>query len=363
MKIQAGWIPRLVLVAMIVVMTSKVLGVDLGVTGAAKGVKKTLEKKILETVNVPTAPSGPTTGSTGVSYAYSTGGSVSSVGHSIEYRFDWGDGTYSTWSGGASVSHSWTSAGTYSVKAQVRCATHVDKSAVSAGVTVTITALTSLAHQMVLIPAGTLQMGNATGHADEKPVHAVSLSAFYIDKYEVTFNQYDAFCIATGRTLPSDSGWGRGIRPVINVSWDDAKAYCDWKGKRLPTEAEWEYACQGGGTGNWCFGSTEATLANYAWYSINSGSMTHPVGEKTANAWGLHDMHGNVWEWCSDWYDGGYYALSPATNPQGPTSGTYRVLRVGSWSDIADDCRSARRYGYNPIYNSSNLGFRVAASQ
>jgi len=330
-------------------------------TGAVSGWSGNLTVSIAaETVSAPTAPTGPATGAPGTSYTYTTGGANSSLGHPVEYRFDWGDSTFSTWAATASASYAWTAAGTYSVKAQARCATHTANTAVSTGLSMAITALAPLAHQMVLIPAGTFSMGSNT-FSNEQPIHVVNLDAFYIDKYEVTFDQYDRFCDATGRTKPSDSGWGRGTRPVIDVSWNDAKAYCDWAGKRLPTEAEWEYACRAGGTGAWTFGDTEATLVNYAWYGVNSGSQTHPVGEKTANAWGLYDMHGNVWEWCADWYDSGYYAGSPATNPPGPASGTYRLLRGGSCYVAANDARSAYR-GSGPGGGGSDYGFRCAAS-
>jgi len=215
---------------------------------------------------------------------------------------------------------------------------------------------------MVLIPAGQFTMGSNDGEADEKPPHRVSISAFHLDKHEVTFALYDAFCAATGRTKPEDQGWGRGSRPVINVSWEDAKAYCDWAGKRLPTEAEWEYACRAGGTGKWCFGDDEGQLGGYAWYTANSGNMTHPAGEKAANAFGLFDMHGNVWEWCADWYDTGYYSASPVQDPTGAVSGQYRVLRGGSWVAYASWCRSAYRYRYLPGYGGYYLGFRCASS-
>jgi formylglycine-generating enzyme required for sulfatase activity len=215
---------------------------------------------------------------------------------------------------------------------------------------------------MVLIPAGEFTMGSNDGEANEKPSHRVSISAFYMDKYEVTFDLYDRFCEAAGRAKPSDSGWGRGNRPVINVSWNDATAYANHYGKRLPTEAEWEYACRAGVTGKWCFGDDEGQLGGYAWYSANSGSMTHPVGEKAANAWGLHDMHGNVWEWCADWYDAGYYAASPVQDPTGAFSGQYRVLRGGSWGGAAVDCRSAGRDRVNPWGRFNDGGFRCAAS-
>jgi formylglycine-generating enzyme required for sulfatase activity len=210
---------------------------------------------------------------------------------------------------------------------------------------------------MVLIPGGEFTMGSNDGEADEKPPHRVSISAFHLDKYEVTFALYDAFCDATGRAKPADQG-----RPVINVSWDDAKAYCDWAGKRLPTEAEWEYACRAGATGKWCFGDDEGQLGGYAWYTANSGGMTHPVGEKAANAWGLFDMHGNVWEWCADWY--GSYPGGPSRDPQGPDSGSGRVLRGGCWYDFSVVCRSVFRLwaGFDPTLRGDYIGFRCASS-
>jgi len=208
-------------------------------------------------------------------------------------------------------------------------------------------------------------MGSEKGEVHEKPVHKVYLDAFYIDKYEVTFARYDAFCDATGRTKPSDKGWGRGSRPAINVSWNDSKAYCEWTGKRLPTEAEWERACRAGTATAYSFGDTPGFLGNYAWNSANSGKMTHPVGEKSPNAFGLYDVHGNVWEWCADWYDKKYYEVSPLNNPQGPASGKYRTLRGGSWINSYDYLRSGGRnydepgYAYY-YYSSSVIGCRCA---
>jgi formylglycine-generating enzyme required for sulfatase activity len=130
-----------------------------------------------------------------------------------------------------------------------------------------------------------------------------TLNPYSIGKYPVTFEEYDYFCEATGREKPSDEGWGRGRRPVINVTAYDAEAYCEWLSKvtgkfyRLPTENEWEYACRGGSDGEYCFGDDVSQLVDYAWYSDNSEGKTHPVGEKKPNNYGLYDMHGNVWEW------------------------------------------------------------------
>ena len=130
---------------------------------------------------------------------------------------------------------------------------------------------------------------------------------------------------------------------------------------RLPTEAQWEYACRAGSTTKYCFGDDETTLGDYAWYSANSDSKTHPVGQKKPNAWGLYDMHGNVWEWCQDWYDSGYYAKSPEDDPTGPATGPCRVIRGGGWgSGVAGGCRSAGRRYTGPGHRSEDLGFRVS---
>jgi len=211
---------------------------------------------------------------------------------------------------------------------------------------------------MVFVKGETFQMGSSGGDSNEKPIHGVTLSDFYISKYEVTFAEYDKFCESTGRTKPSDKGWGRGNRPVINVSWNDAAAYCTWAGGRLPTEAEWEYAAKGGNQSRGYTYSGSNTVENVAWYYGNSGSKTHEVGTKQPNELGIYDMSGNVWELCNDWYDKNYYKDSPKTNPQGPSSGTSRVLRGGSWSNITYYCRSAYRFRYLPSNSYFNDGFR-----
>lgn len=190
-----------------------------------------------------------------------------------------------------------------------------------------------------------------------------------MSKHEVTFDQYDAFCDSTGRSKPSDEGWGRGKRPVINVSWDDAKAFADWAGAQLPTEAQWEYACRAGSQTPFNDGNCLSTNAanydgNYPYSGCNSGAYkekTMAVGSFAPNGWGLHDMHGNVWEWCADWY--GDYPASAQSNPQGPSTGSPRVMRGGSWNYDAQYCRSANRSGYAPDNRDSNLGFRLVSPE
>lgn len=225
--------------------------------------------------------------------------------------------------------------------------------------------------EWVSIPAGSYTMGSPASEKDrdsDETQHHVTLSAYKMSKYEVTFEQYDFFCDATGRIKPSDEGWGRGKRPVINVSWDDAKAFADWMGCRLPTEAEWEYAARAGtttpfNTGN-CLSTAQANYnGDYPYSGCNKGlyrEKTMPVGSFVPNEWGLHDMHGNVWEWCSDWY--GDYFTSSQTNPNGPATGTVRVFRGGGWINYAYYCRSAYRFYGTPDFRYYNVGFRLVSS-
>jgi formylglycine-generating enzyme required for sulfatase activity len=215
--------------------------------------------------------------------------------------------------------------------------------------------------QWVSIPAGTFVMGSPASEvnrSDDESQHEVSLSAFKMSAHEVTFAQYDVFCEATEREIPPDQGWGRGQRPVINISWDDATAFAKWMGCRLPTEAEWEYACRAGSTTPFNTGENLTTSqANYG------SDQTRTVGTLTSNAFGLYDMHGNVWEWCSDWH--GDYPSSPQTNPKGPSDGpltTLRVIRGGSWNDKAPHfCRSASRNKNRPGSVYLNIGFRLVS--
>ncbi|MDY0014673.1 MAG: formylglycine-generating enzyme family protein [Bacteroidales bacterium] len=223
----------------------------------------------------------------------------------------------------------------------------------------------------ISIPAGTFTMGSPLDQefrkSNEKP-HEVTLSAFKMSKYEVTFEQYDMFCEATNREKPDDEGWGRGNRPVINVSWEDANAFAVWMGCRLPTEAEWEYACKAGSTTFFntgtCLSTSQAnfngnTPMRECCLGVDRG-QTLPVGSFLPNAWGLHDMHGNVLEWCSDWYRA--YPTYPQTNPKGPASGAHRVYRGGAWYCNARQCRSAYRNSFGAWYRLDGIGFRLAST-
>jgi formylglycine-generating enzyme required for sulfatase activity len=255
---------------------------------------------------------------------------------------------------------------------------------------------------MVRVPGGSFEMGDVMGDKAsdrELPIHTVRLDAFEIGRYEVTFAQYDLFCAATQREKPEDRDWGRGSRPVINVSWTDAVAYCNWlsaqhgyqpvytlnteddvsanwnaNGYRLPTEAEWEYAARGGGRkvrfGNGKDIADPKEINFYAEkdakekYSIvgEYRGKTVPVGSlNSPNALGLHDMSGNVWEWCWDWYDS--YSGTAQNNPRGPTRGSYRVFRGGSWVNAPILARVAYRSLDSPGYRSFDVGFRLARQQ
>ncbi len=220
--------------------------------------------------------------------------------------------------------------------------------------------------EMVIIPAGEFVMGspnNERGRLEvEGPQHRVRITeSFYLGMYEVTQAQWQAVMGSN----PSQFKSG-GDFPVEMVSWNDCQAFCRKLSLRaehkvrLPTEAEWEYACRAGTTTVYSFGVDDGALADYAWFAHNSGKQTHAVGQKRPNAWGLYDMHGNMWEWCNDWYSADYYSRSPVANPRGPTSGNARVQRGGSWTDVAHYVRSAIRiYGPPDVLRAHN-GFRLA---
>lgn len=225
----------------------------------------------------------------------------------------------------------------------------------------------SEAPEVVWLPAGKFKMGS-NDYDNEKPIHEVTTDyEFGVGKYQVTFEEYDKFCAATKREKPSDSGWGRGRRPVINVNWNDAKAYVEWLSEqtgekyRLLSEAEWEYACRAGSTGKYCFGDDVNQLVNYGWYNQNSGSQTHPVGEKKANKFGLYDMHGNVWEWCEDvWHDNYNGAPSDGSAWMAGGDSNRHLLRGGSWFSNDTSLRCADRFGDNTSDRDYYRGFRFS---
>ncbi len=248
--------------------------------------------------------------------------------------------------------------------------------------------------EVVLVEAGSFQMGSTDGAPNELPVHAVRITRpFYVARYEVTFEEYDRFCNDTvGHKKPGDEGWGRGQRPVIGVDWDDALAYCNWLsekegvtpcysgkglqtrcdfsagGYRLPTEAEWEYTARGGHTSRGYRFSGSDNADEVAWYADNSKAQTQPVGQKQPNELGLYDMSGNSFEWCWDLYDKAYYADSPSDDPTGPLSppkgqvpdprGANRVRRSGNWRESSNSVRVACRSFDMAGYPGEN-GFRL----
>ncbi len=249
---------------------------------------------------------------------------------------------------------------------------------------------------MVLVERGSFQMGSNDGDSDEKPVHPVTVSSFWIGKYEVTQAEWQEVMGS------NPSNWKGDRLPVEQVSWYDAVSYCnkrsiqeglqpcytisgstdpanwgavptssnatwnaaicDWSanGYRLPTEAEWEYAARGGKHSKGYKYSGSNDISSVAWYDGNSSAKTHEVGTKTANELGIHDMSGNVWEWCGDRYDKRYYSKSPGSDPVGAGSGSFRVLRGGSWYGNDNYCRVAYRLNGNPVFRGSNLGLRLA---
>ncbi|MBL7188175.1 MAG: formylglycine-generating enzyme family protein [Phycisphaerae bacterium] len=230
----------------------------------------------------------------------------------------------------------------------------------------------SIGMKLVYIPAGSFMMGSPSTEEgrfpSEGPQHEVGISkVFLLSQTEVTQGQYESVMDAqpwSGRKNVQESA----NNPAANVSWDDAVEFCRKLSQqtgekyRLPTEAEWEYACRAGTDTAYSFGDDEKDLAKYAWFRGNSDNQTQPVGQKAPNKWGLYDVHGNVCEWCSDWHAADYYSKSPESNPQGPDEGSYRVLRGGGWDNPPQSCRSAYRHWGTPSYRSYGLGFRVARS-
>jgi sulfatase modifying factor 1 len=250
---------------------------------------------------------------------------------------------------------------------------------------------------MVLVEGGTFVMGNNAGNQDEQPEHKVTVNSFYIGKYEVTFAEFKKFIDATGyltdseqpdtvrlkHNLPpralSNGTWNKSmhgdllplndsLKPVGNISWNDAVAYCIWLSKmtgkkfRLPTEAEWEYAAKGGSLSKGYKYVGGNNLDEVAWYLDNARATLHLGGQKLANELGIYDMAGNMREWCSDWYGNTYYKTSPAEDPAGPERGKDRVVRGGAWGSEANRMRISYRNSEFPYNAAKDFGFRIATS-
>jgi len=241
---------------------------------------------------------------------------------------------------------------------------------------------TTVGMRLIRIPAGTFDMGSDTGNTFMRPTHPVTLTNdYFIAKYEVTQEDYAA---VTGIN-PSNHTGQDGL-PVERVTWYHAVHFANdlsilegfspcydfdgnvldtggnpygCEGYRLPTEAEWEYAARAGSTTAYSFGDVVENLDDYAWYRENAGTLTHRVGEKRPNPWGLYDMHGNVWEWVYDWFGATYYSKSPVSDPVGPSWGSSRVMRGGSWQNIPEYLLSAYRFEHGPSFGCTHIGFRL----
>ncbi len=230
---------------------------------------------------------------------------------------------------------------------------------------------------MVFVKGGSFKMGSNSGERDERPVHRVTLSDYYIGKYEVTVSQYKEFCRETGRNFPSapSSSWyeehqnatkwvWKDNNPIVNVTWRDAMAYCKWlslkTGKKysLPTEAQWEYAARGGVKSKKYKYSGSNDIDKVAWYDDTTYEKgPRQVGLLAANELGIYDMSGNAWEWCKDNF--GMYSASAVKDPQGAASPQFKVIRGGSWYYVDDLARLTARDGPRPTYTNFNYGFRV----
>ncbi|MCP4263931.1 MAG: formylglycine-generating enzyme family protein [Planctomycetes bacterium] len=237
--------------------------------------------------------------------------------------------------------------------------------------------------KLVYIPAGSFMMGSGFSAAQlpkkyrvgesQFLQHQVRISkGFWMGQTEVTQSQYKSVMNAeswSGMIFVQESA----NNPAVYVSWDDAVEFCrmlsqqEGKTYRLPTEAEWEYACRAGTTTRFSFGDSDSSLSDYAWFNDNTNQLgqiyAHPVGQKKPNPWDLYDMHGNVWEWCSDWYNKDYYSNSPNAEPKGPPSGRHRSMRGGSWFNDEYGLRCSVRSSHYPDNRYYYIGFRVVRSQ
>ncbi|HPO07686.1 MAG TPA: formylglycine-generating enzyme family protein [bacterium] len=228
---------------------------------------------------------------------------------------------------------------------------------------------------MIQIPAGEFYMGDPEMRDDEGPTRRITIHEFYMDKFEVSQRSYEELM---GN---NPSKWKEPDRPVERLSWAAAAQYCNVRslregfrpcytldppscdftanGYRLPTEAEWEYACRAGCAEEFSFGADPQNLSAFAWFKDNANVTTHPVGQKAPNPWGLFDMHGNVWEWCNDYYVQRYLPMDSPIDPEGPTEGENRILRGGGWNSPAEDCRSASRHAESPALADVCFGYEA----
>lgn len=232
--------------------------------------------------------------------------------------------------------------------------------------------------QTVKIHSGSFMMGGGNGDFDERPSHEVNIRSFSIDRFEVTNAQYQS-CVSAGRCTPAHYNdgkcliWtGKGFKPVnvpvqyrdslfpaVCVTWRQAGEYCGFRGMRLPTEAEWEYAARSGGQSRYSWGDGAPSLSKCTMYG--QGKLKR-VESYSPNAFGLYDMTGNAWEWTSDYYQKDYYTVSPKDNPNGPDVGLYRVIRGGGWYSGADQLRCSNRQWFSPDYAEASIGFRCAGN-
>ena len=237
------------------------------------------------------------------------------------------------------------------------------------------TIVTELGVEMVLVPAGEFWMGDDRGDDDEKPAHRVRISAFYMDTSEVTQASYRQLMGKNPAKFKSPDkpvervGWhaavrysnARSLREGLTPCYDPETLECDFTadGYRLPTEAEWEYACRAGTEAQYSFGNDPGKLAAYGWFKANAAGSTNSVKRKSPNPWGLYDMHGNVAEWCNDFYGESYGSQSEREDPRGPTAGEERGLRGGSWKSSAGSCRSSARYSEAPGFADVCFGYEA----
>ncbi len=308
----------------------------------------------------------------------------------LNIRWDFnGDNQFDTdWSTEKTATYTYSTAGTYSVKLEVKDSGDLVSEKIK-----TVVVEKPAPEGTVLVVGGSFMMGNVIedpyGNEDEIPVHEVTVNSFYMGKYEITNSDYCKFLNSEGNQEEGGATWlciadtmcqivanngvfepksGKDKYPVIMVTWYGARAYAEWKGGRLPTEAEWEYAARGGNKSNGYKYAGSNNLDNVGWYYGNSQNPdnemyfsygSHIVGEKEPNELGIYDMSGNVWEWCNDWYDYEYYSSSPSDNPQGADGGEGRVYRGGSWRHHAKHARVANRSYGEPNASGYTAGFRI----